>query len=573
MAKYTGSARRFLAAMFGLGLLAPTICATMPGAAAAAPASRASLSASAGRAAAGLSATLWGDLTADLSALDLLGHNNAAADPGSLYTIENAIGARSVWRQQDASGRQITGQGVTVALLDSGTAAVPGLTEPGKLSYGPDLSIEGNGVLTDQDSYGHGTHMAGIIAANDGVTLTARNIASLSPDTQLGVAPDAGLLSMKLANTDGSTDASQVIAALNWVTEHQTAADGSRIRVVNLSFGTASVQPYQLDPLAAAAENAWRHGLVVVVSGGNSGSAAGRLDDPAIDPYVLAVGASDSNDLLGGWAIPHVASFSSSGSDSRHVDLLAPGSSIVSLRAPGSYVDQNHPEGRVVGDTSGRLFRGSGTSQAAAVVSGAVALLLQAYPNLTPDQVKAALVQSASPVLLTSPRYAGAGQLNVAAALSVAKRLATPCVGLLCGLTNPDVTQRFAVSTGQGSLEAARGGSDLVDADGVPLTGEVDAQGNPWNAATWWAQASALNSWSGGYWLGVQWTGDGWLPTSDLQSARWASARWASGSRWADADWSAADWSSARWASARWASARWASARWASARWADSDWA
>jgi serine protease AprX len=576
MAKYVGSARRFLAAMFGLGLLAPTICATMPGAAAAAPASRASLSASAARSA-GLSATLWGDLTADLSALDLLGHNSAAADPGSLYTIENAIGARSVWRQQDASGRQITGRGVTVALLDSGTAAVPGLTQAGKLSYGPDLSIEGNGVLTDQDSYGHGTHMAGIIAANDGVTLTARNIASLSPDTQLGVAPDAGLLSMKLANTDGSTDASQVIAALNWVTEHQTAADGSRIRVVNLSFGTASVQPYQLDPLAAAAENAWRHGLVVVVSGGNSGSAAGHLDDPAIDPYVLAVGASDGNDLLGGWAMPQVASFSSSGSDSRHVDLLAPGSSIVSLRAPGSYVDQNHPEGRVVGDTSGRLFRGSGTSQAAAVVSGAVALLLQAYPNLTPDQVKAALVQSASLMLLTSARNAGAGQLNVAAALSAAKRLATPCTGLLCGLTHPDVTQRFAVSTGQGSLEAARGGSNLVDADGVPLTGEIDAQGNPWNAQAWWARASALNSWSGGYWLGVQWTGDGWLPTSDLQSARWASARWASArwasARWADADWSAVYWTSARWASARWASARWASARWASARWADSDWA
>ncbi len=551
MAEGKVSARRTMAGALGLGLLAMAVSATTPyGAAAAAPAVRGSLPASASMpATAALSASAWGDLTADLDALDLLGHNNPTADPGSLYTVENAIGARSVWRQQDAAGRQITGQGVTVALLDSGTAEVPGLTGPGKLSYGPDLS--GADDPSGQDGYGHGTHLAGIIAADDSGPLTAQKLAALPPSAQLGVAPEARLLSMKLAGTDGGTDVSQVIAALNWITEHQTAADGSRVRVVNLAFGTDSVQPYQLDPLAAAAENAWRHGLVVVVSGGNAGQAAGRLDDPAIDPYVIAVGASDSNDLIGGWALPQVASFSSSGSDSRHVDLVAPGTSIVSLRDPGSYVDANHPEGRVVGDTSGRLFRGSGTSQAAAVVSGAVALLLQAYPNLTPDQVKAALVQSASPVLLTSPRYAGAGQLNVAGALSAARRLATPCTGLLCALTNPDVSQHFPVSTGQGSLEAARGSSHLTDADGVPLAGEVDIQGTPWNAKAWWARASTLSSWSGGNWLGVQWTGDGWLPGDGLLSARWASARWAS---------------------ARWASARWASARWASARWADSGW-
>jgi serine protease AprX len=561
MAEYMLPARKSVAGALGLGLLAATFCATTPiGAAAAAPAVRASLSASA-----------WGDLTADLTALDLLGHNAPANDPGSLYTVENAIGARTVWRQQDALGRQITGQGVTVALLDSGTAQVPGLTTPGKLSFGPDLSIEGNGVLTDQDTYGHGTHMAGIIAANDIGPLTASQLANLSPATQLGVAPEADLLSMKLATTDGSTDASQVIAALNWVTEHQTAPDGSRIRVVNLAFGTDSVQPYQLDPLAAAAENAWRHGLVVVVSGGNAGPNAGHLDDPAMDPYVIAVGASDGNDLIGGWALPNVASFSSSGSDSRHVDLVAPGTSIVSLRDPGSYVDVNHPEGRVVGDTSGRLFRGSGTSQAAAVVSGAVALLLQAYPNLTPDQVKAALVQSASTMLFTSPRLAGAGQLNVTGALAAAKRLATPCTGLLCRLTNPDVSQRFPISTGQGSLEAARGGSDLVDAEGVPLTGEIDVQGNPWNAQAWWARASTLSSWSGGQWLGVVWTGDGWMSDDELLAARWSAARW-SAARWSAARWSAARWSDASWTAARWSAARWSAARWSAARWSDSGW-
>ena len=515
----------------------------------------------------------WGDSLADRVALDGRGRNSAEADPGSLYTVERAIGARAVWQQRDSANRQITGQGVTVALLDSGAEPVTGLNGAGKLSYGPDLSIEANGVLIDQDTYGHGTHLAGIIAGRDAATLTDRSIATLDPSVQLGVAPDASLLSMKLATTDGSTDVSQVIAALNWITEHQTSYDGSRVRVVNLSFGTDSVQPYQLDPLAAAAENAWRHGLVVVVSGGNEGPSAGRLTDPAIDPYVLAVGASDGRDTVAGWNTPTVASFSSSGTMQRHVDLLAPGTSIVSLRAPGSFIDVNHPEGLVAGDATGRLFRGSGTSQAAAVVSGAAALLLQAYPDLTPDQVKAALVSTASRVP-ASPVYAGAGQLDVAAALS-AVRVASrnPLSKDLAGLA----AQNFPVSTGQGSLDAARGGDSLVDADGVPLTGEIDVQGNPWNAAAWWAASSELRSWVGGDWMGSTWTGSDWASaTDDLESARWSSARWSSArwssARWSSARWSSARWSDAEWSSARWSSARWSSARWSSARWSDATW-
>ena len=379
------------------------------------------------------------------------------------------------------------------------------------------------------------------------------------------MAPDAELLSLKLATTDGSADVSQVIAALNWITEHQTNADGSPVRVVNLSFGTDSVQPYQLDPLAAAAENAWRHGLVVVVAGGNEGADAGQLTDPAIDPYVLAVGASDSQNTVAGWKSPAVAPFSSAGSAQRHVDLLAPGTSVVSLRAPGSFIDVNHPEGLVSGDSTGRLFRGSGTSQAAAVVSGAVALLLQAYPDLTPDQVKAALVATATPVD-ASPVYAGAGQLNVAAALTAIRSASKSGHGL-----GEPAIQDYPVSTGQGSLDAARGGDVLVDADGVALTGEIDVQGNPWDAAAWWAAASNLTSWSGGDWLDVTWTGADWATTDGLSSARWSSARWSS-ARWSSARWSSADWDSARWSSARWSSARWSSARWSSARWSSARW-
>ena len=507
-------------------------------------------------------AAKWGDPKADKAAQDGKGKNAPALDPGSLYTIETAIGARKVWTQLDSAKRQVTGQGVTVALLDSGTAAVAGLNGPGKLTYGPDLSIEGNGPLTDQDTFGHGTHMAGIIATRDAATLTAKTIPTLDPSVQLGVAPDAGLLSMKLATTDGSTDVSQVIAALNWITEHQTAQNGSKIRVVNLSFGTDSLQRYQLDPLAAAAENAWRHGLVVVVSGGNDGNATTQLTNPAIDPYVIAVGASDGSDTVGGWLKPTVAPFSNGGNATRHVDLLAPGTSIASLRDPGSYVDINHPEGLVTGDSAGRLFRGSGTSQAAAVVSGSVALLLQAYPNLTPDQVKATLTATATPVA-ASALLAGAGQLNIAAALDSAAHTGsgTTWKGSSGKLTTSGV-QSFALATGQGSLDAARGGNVLLDPSGTALSGEFDIQGNPWNPATWWAAASTLHSWSGGNWLNTTWTGDNWAPSANgLLSARWSTARW-----------STARWSTGNWDTARWSSARWSSARWSSARWSDNTW-
>ena len=510
---------------------------------------------------------IWGDPNADATAT-VNGVYSPANDPGSLYTIENAIGARTVWARQDSAHRQITGQGVGIALLDSGVSQVPGLDGAGKVSYGPDLSIEGNSTLADQDTFGHGTHMAGIIAAHDPATLTATSIPHLNPNVQLGVAPNAALEALKLATTDGSTDVSQVIAALDWVTQHPTMADGTRIRVVNLSFGTDSEQAYRSDPLAAAAENAWKHGIVVVVSGGNEGYNADRLTDPAMDPYVLSVGASDPNGTVAGWSSPYVAAFSSSGTSSRHVDLLAPGRSIVSLREPGSYVDTNHPEGRVASDTTGRLFRGSGTSQAAAVVSGAVALLLQAYPNLTPDQVKFLLTSTATTVA-ASPIYAGAGELDIASAVNKASNENSLLGRLLGGV--PAATQTWPTSTGQGSIEAARGGSDLVDPSGQVISGEVDVQGMPWNPAAWWAASSTLTAWNGGLWDGATWTGSSWASLGGWDGARWDASRW-SASRWSASRWSDANWDTSRWDASRWSASRWSASRWSDDAWSASRW-
>jgi serine protease AprX len=501
----------------------------------------------------GVVGTRWGDAGADAAGLDGYGRNDVRKDAGSLYSVTRGIGANVAWNSLDATGRAITGQGVSVALLDSGVTTVSGLDVVGKVTQGPDLSLESNSDdLARLDTFGHGTHLAGIIGARDEGVPVDPKTGRVTPDParQIGVAPGAGLLALKLATTDGSTDVSQVIAALDWVVAHRRD-NGMNVRVINLSFGTAALQPYQIDPLATAAELAWRAGVVVVVSGGNDGAAATALSNPAIDPYVLAVGAADPQDDPT-WTRPVLAGFSSRGTAARHVDLLAPGRSIVSLRDPGSFVDVENPGGRVSGDRSGRLFRGSGTSQAAAVVSGAAALLLQARPDLTPDAVKAALVRTATPITGLDPVAGGAGLINVARALvQVRKPSFSPTTG----------RQTFPVADGSGSLEAARGGSNLADpVTGDQLSGEVDILGTAWDGPAWAAASASGTAWSQGLWRGARWAGDGWTSTG------WARARWA-GSAWARARWADASWDRARWARARWAGAGWERARWASSAW------
>jgi len=502
---------------------------------------------------AGWAASKWGDPLTDANAKDSNGRNKPALDAGSLATVTTSIGARNVWGSRDATGRAVTGRGVTVALLDTGVnTTVPGLNATGKVVAGPDLSLEANAPsLRGQDGFGHGTHLAGIIAGRDPVPVAANGEPRPADGSvQLGVAPDATLLSVKVGTRDGSTDVSQVIAGLDWLVQHRND-NGMRVRVINLSYGTLSTQAYQVDPLAAAAENAWKHSIVVVVSGGNEGTGAGRLTDPAIDPYVLATGSSDARAKPNGWNDPSVSDFSSGGTATRHVDLVAPGSSIASLRNPGSYIDVNYPGGQVAGDTTGRLFRGSGTSQAAAVTSGAVALLLQAYPDLTPDQVKAALVSSADK--MSDPTInQGAGQLDIAAALVAAK-------GLL--KKGDPRTQTFPESAGLGSLEAARGGGNLTDPEtGAVLRGEIDVQNQKWNAPVWRAASVSASAWTGGIWNGARWSGDTWAGGSWTNSG-WDGARW-SGARWSSVNWSADFWSGARWSGARWSGSHWIDQDW-----------
>jgi serine protease AprX len=276
---------------------------------------------------------------------------------------------------------------------------------------------------------------------------------------------------------------------------------------------------------------------------------------------VLAVGSTDNGGTMDGW-IPSkasVAHYSQLGTAARHVDLVAPGRSVVSLRAPGSYIDVKHPEGLVAGDTSGKLFRGSGTSQAAAVVSGSVALILQANPNLTPDQVKYVLTSSAAPLTQATTLTAGAGTLDLAKALTIAKSMNGD--GDTASNQRDDAVQSFPTSTGQGSIDAARAGSILVDSAGIDLVGEIDIQGNPWRPAAWWKATSTESAWYGGRWMGTTWTGDRWASSSTWSSSRWSSSRW-----------STANWASSTWTSSRWSSSRWSSSRWSSLLWTDFGW-
>ncbi len=465
-----------------------------------------------------------------------------ALSDGSLYNLVDQIGARALWQQG------ITGRGVNVAVIDTGVAPVQALSGADKVVAMVDLSFE-SGVPEAEfrDNYGHGTHMAGIIAGRDPGANPAT--AAGRPDWFLGVAPDAGIVSVKVGDNTGAVDVSQVIAGVDWVIEN--AAD-LNIEVINLSYGSGSTLDYRSDPLSFAVERAWRAGITVVVAAGNDGRNEFKLGMPAQNPYVIAVaGAELAN---GKWRVP---AWATSGDGTRNPDLAAPGTSIVSLRSPGSRIDVEHPEGYV----SEHLFKGTGSSQAAAVVSGAAALLLSARPNLTPDQVKALLSGTADGQAITpkDARKSGSGLLRVAAANS------TPA---------PTTVQSWPAADGSGSLEAARGPIHVV-VNGQVLVGEVTAQGAPWNGSRWTGSRWTGGKWAGSRWTDAEWMGSRWTG-SRWTGSRWTGSRWTGtawlGSRWTGGEWSSTSWSGSRWTGSRWTDASWTSVEWDGSRWTGSRW-
>ena len=464
-----------------------------------------------------------------------------SSDPGSLFAVTQAIHAQDLW----STG--VTGAGVDIAIIDTGVAPVPGLA--GKIINGPDLSLDVPFTsIRSVDAFGHGTHLASIAAGVDPGTR------SLDDRTKfVGVAPGSRIVNVRVGSFDGAVDVSQVIAGIDWVVQHRND-NGMNIRVINLAYGTQSTLPYWDDPLSWAVETAWRKGIVVVAAAGNAGTAS-AVTMPAVNPRIIAAGAVDQT-----LSTPTV--FTSS-AGLRKPDLFAPGAHILGLRVPGSFVDSRFPNARV----GSRLVRGTGTSQATAVIAGAAALLVSKFPAASPDQIRSALIFSGTDV--SGNNYGNFIQLDKAVAKlnewGPAKSIENNLI-----LGGP---------FGTGSLEAARGGQHLV-ANGIPLTGEIDIMGKPWNgkawsAATWNGASWTGGSWNGSSWTGASWTGLNWAGAS-WTGASWTGASWTSiafaGASWTGASWTGASWTGASWTGASWTGASWTGASWTGASWTGASW-
>jgi serine protease AprX len=374
------------------------------------------------------------------------------ADPNVKYISPNrahrsfldlttaAVSASVAWQ----SG--FNGTGVGIAIIDSGILPKHDLTGANgvtsRVVYSENFAT---GQTDASDGYGHGTHVAGIAGSS------GRDSSGLGfTRTFKGVAPNVSLINLRVLDQNGSGLEADVISAIQRAIDLKNVYN---IRVINLSLGHPVYESYTLDPLCQAVEAAWKAGIVVVTAAGNYGrddslhtKGYGTIASPGNDPYVITVGAMKTNGTSY-TSDDTIASYSSKGPTLvDHIvkpDLVAPGNQVISLLAPNSTLALNYPKTLLSNATletigasgaSGNYFMLSGTSMAAPVVSGAAALLIQQHPSLTPDQVKARLMKTATKTLnlysvgtdakslqqfnnQSDIFTIGAGYLNIAAAL------------------------------------------------------------------------------------------------------------------------------------------------------------
>ena len=311
----------------------------------------------------------------------------------------------------------VLGQGVSIAILDSGLWNHPNLELDSKGNKRVlarfDATI-GREVENLPDDSGHGTHISSV-AANSG-TVEVDGLIRYQ-----GAAPDAYLVPIKAFDVNGQATLIHLLRALQWIGDNHERLN---IRVLNLSFASHPRWPYWLDPVNQAVIRLWQQGIVAIASVGNSGPDPMTVGAPANIPYIISVGAITDNWTPSDASDDFVPLFSSQGpSPLGHVkpDIVAPGGHIEGLTRPGSTLTTEHPEFM----KSPNRIAMTGTSQAAAVVSGAAALLLQLEPDLTPDQVKCRLTSSAHPAILPdgkmaySPLKQGSGLINIISAITV----------------------------------------------------------------------------------------------------------------------------------------------------------
>jgi serine protease AprX len=409
-------------------------------------------------------------------------------DPAAAQSLYTQIArAPNVWAQG------ITGQGIGVAVLDSGVAAADDLLTPSpRLIASVDLV---DPAAPGGDPGGHGTHVAGIVAGNGADSAQAR----------MGIASGVNIIDVRVIGSGGTTSLSTVIRGITWVVQNRRQYN---IRVMNLSLGAPSNVSYRNDPLASAVEMAWASGIVVVTAGGNSGPNPGTILTPGSDPFVITVGALDDAGTLD-TTDDSIAFFSSHGPtfDGFHKpDLVAPGRKIVSLRAPGSFLDTLLPD-RI---TDQFYFRLSGTSMSSPVVAGTAALMLQKTPWLGPNLVKSILTQTARPVASTDRDSAGAGMVDAYAAVNSPVRW-----GANWGLTPSD---EFCNEV-------------LPILKGMPLN----------------------NLWRDPYYKGIDWTNITW------DNITWDRTTWEN-ITWENITWDNITWTNITWDNITWDTATWDSA-------------
>ncbi|MFC4077677.1 S8 family peptidase [Salinithrix halophila] len=296
----------------------------------------------------------------------------------------------------------LTGKGVTIAVVDTGIHPHDDLMKPTmRIKAFVDL------VAKEKDSYddqGHGSHCAGNAAGNGG----------LSEGLYTSPAPEADLVGVKVLDAEGSGRLSTVIQGVEWCVRHRKELG---IRVLSLSLGAPAFESYRDDPLCQAVEKAWHSGIVVCAAAGNEGPYPMTIGTPGIDPLIITVGSADDKNTEDRQD-DQKAPYSSRGPTFDFLvkpDIYAPGTNIVSLSVPGSPLEKQLPENRV-GDHYISL---SGTSMATPICAGVAALMLEANPALSPNDVKAILMDT-SQVL----RGDQAGYIDVRAAVALAKEYA-----------------------------------------------------------------------------------------------------------------------------------------------------
>ena len=311
----------------------------------------------------------------------------------------------------------ITGEGVTVAILDTGMWSSGGGknwlrkdrdgNERVLLAYDATADTEGD-VTKAEDKNGHGTHIASVISS------TRRARSGNGAVQANGIAPDADLLVVKAFDEDGRGSYLDVIRGIDWIVAHK---DTYGVRVLNMSFSAPPRSHYWDDPLNQAVMAAWQAGIVVVASAGNTGPDPMTIGVPGNVPYVITVGAMTDNRTPEDASDDYLATFSSAGPTHEGFlkpELLAPGGRVLGMMNKKSRIPKDHPDFHD-GDA---YYYMSGTSQAAAVMSGVAALLLDAEPSLTPDQVKCKLMSAARPAANSDGELAysvfqqGAGLVN-----------------------------------------------------------------------------------------------------------------------------------------------------------------